>query len=61
MYINYEKGFNEAILQGLIDIGHKVHTEELPYGFGAITAIAREGNELIPIYDTRRRGSSFVF
>lgn len=61
MYIDYETGFNETILQGLVDIGHKVYTEETVYGFVAVTGIGRMGNSLTPAYDTRRHGSSFVF
>lgn len=61
MYVDYEVGFNETVLQGLVGIGHKIYTEETTYGFVAVTAIAREGNELIPVYDNRRHGSTFVF
>lgn len=61
MYIDYEIGFNETILQGLVDLGHEVYTEATTYGFVAVTAIAREGNELTPKYDSRRHGSTFVF
>lgn len=61
MYIDYEIGFNETILQGFVDLGHEIYTESTPYGFVAVTAIAREGNELKPVYDNRRHGSTFVF
>lgn len=61
MNVNYEPGFDETILQGLVDIGHKIRSECLPYGFVAVTSITREGNTLIPLYDNRRTGSTFVF
>lgn len=61
MYIDYEIGFNATVLQGLVDIGHKVYTEETTYGFVAVTAIAREGDQLAAMYDHRRHGSTFVF
>ncbi|KAG4074340.1 hypothetical protein HA402_008749 [Bradysia odoriphaga] len=61
MYIDHEVGFNETILKGLASIGHKVQTDTTLYGFVAVTAIAREGDELTPVYDSRRGGSIFVF
>ncbi|XP_037030020.1 glutathione hydrolase 1 proenzyme-like isoform X2 [Bradysia coprophila] len=61
MYIDYEIGFNDTILQGLIGIGHEVYTEATTYGFVAVTAIARENNQLTAMYDNRRHGSTFVF
>lgn len=61
MYIQHESGFNETILQELKDIGHKLSEESTPYGFVAVTGIARKGNELKPVYDNRRHGSTFVF
>lgn len=61
MHVEYETGFNETILQGLVAIGHKIHTGETPYSFVAVTAIVREGDELIPVYDNRRHGSTYVF
>lgn len=60
MYIDYEAGFDKTILRGLADIGHKVHEDTTPRGFVAITAIAREGNKLTPVYDPRRGGSVSV-
>ncbi|KAJ6638687.1 Scoloptoxin SSD14 [Pseudolycoriella hygida] len=61
MYIDYEVGFNETVLEGLKGLGHDVFTEATTYGFVAVTAIGREGNELKPMYDHRRHGSTFVF
>lgn len=61
MHIQYESGFNETILQGLKDLGHKVSEESTTYGFVAVTGIARKGNELKPVHDNRRHGSTFVF
>lgn len=61
MYVDYEIGFNETVLQGLVDLGHEIYTEATSYGFVAVTAIAREGNKLTPKFDSRRHGSTFVF
>lgn len=61
MHIHCESGFNETILKGLKDIGHKVFEESIFYGFVAVTGIARTGNALKPVYDNRRHGSTFVF
>lgn len=49
------------ILQGLKEIGHEFLQETAFYGFGAVTAISREGNELKQVYDNRKYGSTFVF
>lgn len=61
MYIDYESGFDQKILQGLAKVGHKVHNDTTLIGFTAITAIAREKYQLTPVYDIRRGGSTFVF
>ncbi len=61
MYIQYENGINETILTGLIDLGHKVVEDKTTFGFVAATGIARKGNELTPVFDSRRHGSTFVF
>ncbi|XP_037041227.1 scoloptoxin SSD14-like isoform X2 [Bradysia coprophila] len=61
MYIQYESGFNETILRQLKERGHVVSEEKTPYGFVAVTGIARNGDELTPVYDNRRHGSTFVF
>lgn len=61
MYIYYESGFNQTILQGLKEIGHLFLEETAVYGFAAVTGISREGNELKPVYDSRRQGSTFVY
>lgn len=61
MSVFYEAGFNKTILEGLIGIGHKVNDAFAPFGFVAITAIAREGNKLTPAFDSLRNGSAFVF
>lgn len=61
MYVDFELGFNETVLEGLVGLGHEVYTEATTYGFVAVTAISREGNELKAMYDSRRHGSTYVF
>lgn len=61
MKVYYEVGFNETIVQGLVDIGHNVSTAYAPIGFVVVTAISRDGDELTPIFYSQRNGSTFVF
>lgn len=59
MEIQYEPGLDATIVEALQAIGHKmVPTDD--NGFAAVTAIAREGNKLTPVYDRRRLGSASV-
>lgn len=61
MRVNYEIGFDQSILMGLQKLLHVMHEDEPDSGFAAMTAIAREGNEISAVADSRRSGSiSFV-
>lgn len=60
MRIEYEPGLSDEIIQGLQKIGHEMHLSP-PDGFVALTAISREGDKLVPVFDPRRLGSFSVF
>lgn len=57
MKLEYEPGFSDNMIQGLANIGHKMAQAPSDSGFAALTAIAKNGNKLTPVYDHRRRGS----
>lgn len=57
MKLFYEPGFPNDIIQGLTKIGHAMKQTPSDSGFAALTAIARDGNQLTPVYDHRRKGS----
>ena len=61
MYIEYEKGFNEDILNELAAKGHELEESPSDFGFAALTAIARRNNKLIVVSDRRREGVGDVF
>lgn len=60
MRLDYESGFSENLIKGLREKGHDMFLTPSDSGFAALTAIGRSGNQLIPVYDHRRRGSSEV-
>lgn len=60
MQLDYEVGFSESIINGLASKGHKMYQSPSDFGFAALTAIGRSGDELIPVYDHRRKGSKEI-
>lgn len=61
MQLEYETGFSDEIVKGLEKIGHKMYLSPADHGFASLTAIGRDGNKLVPVYDPRRLGSSSVY
>lgn len=61
MQLQYEKGVPDDIVAGLQSFGHKMVEGTPELGFAALTAIGRDGNKLVPVYDPRRLGSTSVF
>lgn len=61
MRIEYEDGLSKELIDGLHKLGHEMHKGPSDMGFASLTAIGRDGNKLIPVYDPRRLGSSSVF
>lgn len=58
MTIQYERGFNETILNGLSALGHGLEENPPEFGFTAITAITRDSKGGVEaVYDPRRGGS----
>ncbi|XP_055301023.1 scoloptoxin SSD14-like isoform X2 [Sitodiplosis mosellana] len=57
MQLEYEQGIPDDIVKGLRDIGHVMYEIPPDSGFASLTAIAREGKKLVPVYDHRRKGS----
>lgn len=60
MQLEYEDGFDEAIVNGLADIGHNMSKAIRTNGFAALTAIGRRGNQLTACFDPRRPGSIYI-
>lgn len=52
--------FFQVIIDGLAAIGHN-YTISSTDGFAALTAIAKNGNNVSAVYDNRRGGNSTVF
>lgn len=61
MQITYEHRLDEDIVTGLESFGHKMSRANSDFGFTSLTAIGRDGNKLVPVYDPRRIGSTSVF
>lgn len=61
MEISYEQGLPDEVVKGLESFGHKMTPTSPDLGFASLTAIGREGNKLVPVYDPRRLGSTSVF
>ncbi|XP_062536669.1 glutathione hydrolase 1 proenzyme-like isoform X3 [Armigeres subalbatus] len=58
MWVDYETGFDEAILEGLRIRGHDVREKTPDAGFAAATAITKDSkNTVNAAYDSRRGGS----
>lgn len=61
MRISYEVGFNQTIVTGLEKLHHVMYEDPPDSGFAAMTAIAREGDDISAVADSRRSGSiSFI-
>lgn len=57
MKISYEDGFDPALLQGLVELGHEIEVSLPSYGFGAVSGISRKDGLLTAVSDYRRNGS----
>uniref|UniRef100_T1DFN3 Putative gamma glutamyl transpeptidase n=1 Tax=Psorophora albipes TaxID=869069 RepID=T1DFN3_9DIPT len=58
MVVDYEKGFDETILDGLRERGHVVKEKSPDAGFAAATAITKGmDHEVSAAFDPRRGGS----
>lgn len=57
MRLTYESGFSKEIIHRLAFKGHKMYAASSDSGFAALTAIGRNSNEMIPVFDHRRGGS----
>lgn len=58
MWVDYETGFDEAILEGLRKRGHVVKEKTPDAGFAAATAIVKNSlNKISAAFDSRRGGS----
>lgn len=51
-------GFDDNLVKGLKALGHDVKEQERDFGFGALTAVGYDGDELVPVFDPRRNGSA---
>lgn len=60
MRVDFEQGFDEPILEGLVQRNHNVSMVDPGSGFAAITAIAVENGLLKAVYDPRRGGSTAI-
>lgn len=61
MKLEYEAGFSNEIINGLDALGHELQLAATDSGFASLTAIGRDGNKLLAVYDPRRVGSSSVY
>lgn len=61
MQIMYEEGLPDQIVTGLQSFGHSMVKANVDLGFASLTAIGREGNKLVAVYDPRRLGSTSIF
>uniref|UniRef100_A0A182PVJ9 Gamma-glutamyltransferase n=1 Tax=Anopheles epiroticus TaxID=199890 RepID=A0A182PVJ9_9DIPT len=59
MWVDYEAGFPQSLLDGLVAKGHQVKEKSPDAGFAAATAIVQDGQErtIQAAYDPRRGGS----
>ncbi|XP_058811683.1 glutathione hydrolase 1 proenzyme-like [Topomyia yanbarensis] len=61
MYVDYEVGFDESILEGLRKRGHVVKEKGPDAGFAAATAITKDAQNKVSVaFDPRRGGSSEI-
>lgn len=61
MQIIYEDGLPDEIVTGLQSFGHNMVKANADLGFASLTAIGRDGNKLVAVYDPRRLGSTAIF
>lgn len=57
MRLSYESGLSSEIIHGLAMKGHKMYAQPSDSGFAALTAIGKNNDKLIPVFDHRRGGS----
>lgn len=57
MRLSYESGFSSKTVYELATKGHKMYAQPSDSGFAALTAIGRNNDKLIPVFDHRRGGS----
>uniref|UniRef100_A0AAG5DIH7 Gamma-glutamyltransferase n=2 Tax=Anopheles atroparvus TaxID=41427 RepID=A0AAG5DIH7_ANOAO len=62
MWVDYEAGFDQSILDGLVSKGHQVREKKPDAGFAAATAIVQdsEGKVVNAAFDPRRGGSAEI-
>lgn len=61
MEIVYEMGVSNHIHTGLEALGHKmVFYPRAEIGITCLTAIGRDGNKLVPVFDPRCAGSTSI-
>lgn len=60
MQLEYETAFSADIVNGLKQIGHKMFESPSDKGFASLTAVGRDGKQLVAVYDPRRKGSTYV-
>lgn len=60
MRLEYEPGLTDGLVQELQKIGHEMFLAPAD-GFVAVTAIGREHDKLVPVFDPRRLGSFSLF
>lgn len=62
MSVEYEKGFDQNVIDGLVERGHVTKEAASDAGFAALTAIIRDKEDkLSATYDPRRAGSTHIF
>lgn len=61
MRVSYEQGMDANVVDALRNVGHVMFEGANDAGFASMTAIGRENNRFVPVYDSRRIGSSAVY
>lgn len=61
MHLEYEENFPQEIVEELSEMGHEMFAGNPKTGFASVTAVARDGDGLIAVFDPRRGGSAEVF
>lgn len=60
MQLEFEYGFKASIINGMAKMGHKIVIIPPDDLIGSVTAIGRDGNQLKPVFDPRRGGSTEI-
>lgn len=56
--VQYERGFDQTVLDELIKRGHKLKENPPEFGFTAITVISKKDSGCESVFDPRRGGSA---